>query len=297
MDITYLKSFYTAATYNSISKAAKALHLTQPGLSIQLQALENQLDKKLFERSNKGVSLTPEGHVVFHYAKCILNLEEKMYHDLEELASQKQQLLIGACSSIADYALPCSAYTFKQIHDTIDIHIESTTSIDVLHKLRTQQLHLGIVHDCCACEDMVKIPLLTTPILLVTNGQSALTQIHSNELYALPFITREENSFINQSITQSLASYAIDFNQLNILFQSNADEGIKRALRQQDAYAFLPEIVVRHELQNKTLKSIYMKDLTLSCDYVLLYPKNYLPKKHEQCFIDFITSQRRCFCY
>ena len=68
MNITYLRSFYTTVKFNSISKAAKELHLTQPGLSMQLQSLENEIGSKLLNRSNKGVELTDEGAVVSEYA-------------------------------------------------------------------------------------------------------------------------------------------------------------------------------------------------------------------------------------
>ena len=58
MDFQYLESFYTTVKYKSISKAAAALHLTQPGLSLQLKSLENEMGSQLLVRSNKGVRLT-----------------------------------------------------------------------------------------------------------------------------------------------------------------------------------------------------------------------------------------------
>lgn len=297
MDITYLKSFYTTAKCNSISKAAKVLHLTQPGLSMQLQALEGDLNTTLLERSNKGVSLTPEGQIVFNYAKAILNLESNMYKELEQLASQKQQLMIGACTSLADYALPCSAYTFKQIHEMIDIHIESSTCVDILQKLRSQEINLGIINTHISSSDMVQIPLLKSPVSLVKNANSPHTSLTLEDLPSLPLIMREETSFINHVIFSSLEQYHIHVDDLNILFYFNSDEAIKRALLCQDAYAFLPEIVIKHELQNQTLKKVYLGGFELECTYTLLYRKGYELKEHEKLFVDFITSSRRCFCY
>ena len=61
MNLQYLKAFYVAVQLNSISKAAKHLHLTQPGLSMQIQSLEKDLGVTLFIRSNKGVELTEAG--------------------------------------------------------------------------------------------------------------------------------------------------------------------------------------------------------------------------------------------
>lgn len=76
MDLNYLKSFYMTVKCNSISRAAKKLHLTQPGLSIQIQNLENEVGATLLERSNKGVELTEEGQIVFEHANTMLSLEK-----------------------------------------------------------------------------------------------------------------------------------------------------------------------------------------------------------------------------
>jgi len=74
MNLQYLKAFYVTVQLNSISKAAKELHVTQPGLSMQLQSLEKDLEVTLLTRSNKGVKLTEAGEVVFDYANTILSM-------------------------------------------------------------------------------------------------------------------------------------------------------------------------------------------------------------------------------
>ena len=63
MNFEYLQSFIMTIKYESMSKAADALHLTLPGLSKQLKKLEKELGVKLLLRSNKGVKLTEEGKI------------------------------------------------------------------------------------------------------------------------------------------------------------------------------------------------------------------------------------------
>lgn len=89
MNLQYLKSFYITVKVNSISKAAKILHLTQPGLSMQIRALEKELQVSLLNRSNKGVNLTEAGKIVFDYAGTILSLQENIERDLKTLKAQK----------------------------------------------------------------------------------------------------------------------------------------------------------------------------------------------------------------
>lgn len=297
MDITYLKSLYVTAKCNSISVAAKKLHLSQPGLSFQLQSLESSIGKTLLQRSNKGVALTPEGEVVFNYAKSILALEENMRKELEELENFKNQLTIGACSSLADYALPCSTYTFKQIHDDIDINILSMTSCEVLKKLRDREINIGIIQSLDSITDMTEVPIITSNVILVCDYNLKTSSINLDELMELPIITRESTATINKFIANDLKTHGREFNDLNIQFSLNSDEALKRTLMHSEIYAFLPELVIKHELHDKYLKKVFIKDLSLQCKFTLVYRSDYELKGYEKSFIEFITSSHRCFCY
>jgi len=297
MDITYLKSLYITAKCKSISVAAKQLHLSQPGLSFQLQSLESSIGKTLLKRSNKGVSLTAEGEIVFNYAKSIIALEENMCKELDELDKLKNQLTIGACSSVADYVLPCSAYTFNQIHDTIDINILGMSSHEVLKKIKDREINVGIVQSLKNISDMIQVPIIKSNIILVCSYDTPTSNITIDDLMKLPLITRESSSIINESIEQNLKNHNQEFNDLNILFTLNSDEAIKRTLMCKEVYAFLPEIVVKHELHDKYLKKVLIQDLLIQSSYTLLYRKDYILKNYEKSFIDFITSKHRCFCY
>ena len=116
-----MQSFYTTVKCNSISKAAKELHLTQPGLSMQLQNFENEIGEKLLIRSNKGVSLTEEGQVVFEFAESMLSLQHNLDKKLKSLKEKKSRLFLSACSSLGEQILPCSIYTFKEIYFNINV--------------------------------------------------------------------------------------------------------------------------------------------------------------------------------
>lgn len=96
MNLDYLKSFYYIAQCNSISKASEILHVTQPGLSMQLKSLESELGFSLMSRSNKGVLLTSEGEIVYDYAKSIFTLEENMYNSINSLEQKKNTLFIAS---------------------------------------------------------------------------------------------------------------------------------------------------------------------------------------------------------
>ncbi|PKL51025.1 MAG: LysR family transcriptional regulator, partial [Nitrospira bacterium HGW-Nitrospira-1] len=74
MDDHKLKVFSTVAETKSFSKTSEIIHLTQPAVSLQIQALEEIYETKLFDRSSGAITLTPSGEVLYKYAKEILSL-------------------------------------------------------------------------------------------------------------------------------------------------------------------------------------------------------------------------------
>ena len=78
------KTFYTVAKYNSFSKAAEKMYITQPTISYAIKQLESNLDTKLFYRSPNGVKLTPDGHEMFRYVERSYNLLVSGERNLKE---------------------------------------------------------------------------------------------------------------------------------------------------------------------------------------------------------------------
>ena len=82
MDDHKLKVFCTVAETKSFSRASEIIRLTQPAVSLQIQALEEIYETKLFDRSSSTVTLTPAGEILYRYAKEILNLYAQADKDI-----------------------------------------------------------------------------------------------------------------------------------------------------------------------------------------------------------------------
>ena len=87
VNFEYYKVFYYVAKYQSLSLAAQMLHLTQPTVSHYIQALESELSVKLFVRSKKGVTLTPEATVMLHNVAQAVEHISKAEDNLENFKS------------------------------------------------------------------------------------------------------------------------------------------------------------------------------------------------------------------
>ncbi|MGG7179222.1 LysR substrate-binding domain-containing protein [Clostridium paraputrificum] len=297
MNLVSLRSFYTTVKFNSISKAAKELHLTQPGLSMQLQSLENEIGAKLLNRSNKGVGLTEEGSLVYEYAHSMLSLEDNLQIDLKNLKNKKSKLLISSCKSIGEHILPCSIYTFKEIHFNIDISMEIDNSSNVLKKLMDHTTNIAIIQDMIVPDNISTIPIMSDRLILVGGKNTKKNSISLSELTSIPLILREEGSGILALLEKSLKENLLTLSNLNILLSLNSLESIKSSVASGRGYSFLPESVVSHELRTGTLQKINIEELDIPFNYYVAFRKNYLFTDYENKFLDFLTSKKRCFCY
>lgn len=141
MDISFdaYRVFYHVAHFQSITLAAKALYLTQPTVSHHILELEKELGCKLFTRYKKGVSLTPEGSILYsHISKAYAEIsrgEERLKSYLE---FEESTIKIGVSeTTLRDYLMP-QLGRYKAKYSNTRLHIRNTTG-----KLVASQLHDG----------------------------------------------------------------------------------------------------------------------------------------------------------
>lgn len=297
MNLDYLKSFYVTVKCNSISKAAKQLHLTQPGLSMQVQNLEDEVGAKLLIRSNKGVELTEEGKIVFEHATTMLSIQKNIKRSIKDLEKSKKTLSIVACKSLGEYVLPCSLYTFKEIYTDVGVKLEVYNSATVIQKLLSHEANIGIITGSYELDNIATIPIHSDRLVLVAGPKVEFDSITIDEMMEIPLILREEDSTNRLLLANILSKHLIDIDNLNTVLSINSPESIKSAVSSGRGFAFLPNIVVKQDLRRGDLKKIHIKGFDSKFNYYLAYRKNYEFTGYEKIFKKFITSSKRCFCY
>lgn len=149
MELRVLQYFLAVAREQSIVKAARSLHLSQPTLSTQIKALEEELGKQLLIRGTKGsrkITLTEEGMILRKRAEEILSLVQKTEREI----SFSDQVIIGDIYIGAGetYAIRFIAKAAKELsldHPGIHYHISSGNSEFVLEQLDKGLIDFGIV--------------------------------------------------------------------------------------------------------------------------------------------------------
>ena len=116
--------FQTVASHLSFSRAAEAMEITQPAVSIQVQELEKFLGVTLFHRRSRGLRITEAGEAVLAYSLQIFALSSQLMetvHEMEDL--QSGRLVLGASSTPGEYVLPMIVGRFRQIYPGIRVEL------------------------------------------------------------------------------------------------------------------------------------------------------------------------------
>ena len=98
--------FYTVASTGSISHSSRDLYISQPAISKAIQKLERNLDTILFNRNSRGVTLTPDGELLFEKVKAALLLLDEGESSIRHNRSRAiPKLRLGASSTLSKYVL------------------------------------------------------------------------------------------------------------------------------------------------------------------------------------------------
>ncbi|MFQ5995347.1 MAG: LysR family transcriptional regulator [Acidiferrobacterales bacterium] len=173
-----LRAFCYAAQVGSVSKAAERLFLSQPSVSLQIQALERELDTALFERRGPSIKLTPEGQTLYELA---LPLVQGMDALPETFAAQHGQLESGELNIAAGestilYILPETMGRFAKSYPGIRLKLHNVTGRDGLAMLRADEVDFAVGSMLETPNDISYHPIFTYPTVLITPKDHPLAE-------------------------------------------------------------------------------------------------------------------------
>lgn len=173
-----LRAFCTAARLGSISKAADALFLSQPSISLQVRALERELGLTLFERRGPKIELTPDGRAVYEMATPLVEgvdrLPEAIDARLKNLAHGT--LKIAAGESTILYILPRYVQQFAAAHPGVKLSLHNVTGRDGLALLRADEVDFAVGSMLDVDPDIIYQPLFDFSPVLITPPEHPLAR-------------------------------------------------------------------------------------------------------------------------
>jgi DNA-binding transcriptional LysR family regulator len=259
-----LKVFCTVAETKSFSKTSEIIHLTQPAVSLQIQALEEMYETKLFDRSGNSISLTSAGEILYKFAKNILSLYAEAEKDIGRITGLiKGSVKIGAGTTIGNYLLPSVIVDFKRAHPKIKMQVLIGNTKRILELLNSGVIDLGIVGEPVS-KSKIKAESFISDELAIT-----VPQVHSwakkkaisiFEITKEPFILREEGSGTRQIIESYLSTHGLSVNDLHIAAILGTTFAIKEAVENGMGISIISKWAVRKEVKCGSLKIVIPKE-------------------------------------
>lgn len=291
-----MRVFITVADKKNFSKAAKALSLTQPAVSFQIQTLEQYYQTMLFDRVNRHVKLTAAGELLLDYAVHMNNLQAELERNMQQLTGHvKGELLVGASTTIGEYILPYVVGAFKQNYPDVNATIQIMNTKDIAESVNNKTFDLGIIEGPVDLpENMESIPFLEDELVLTipaTHPFANKKSITLDELKTLPYITREPGSGSRLIFEQALIDADFDIEELNIVMELGSTTSIKSAIMGGLGISTISKWAIQDLLKIGKVAALNIEGLTLKRTFNIILNNDKFHSEAAGKFLDFLDEE------
>ena len=292
MQIKYLKVFCDIAARRSISRGACENDVSQSAASQMVQHLEERLGVKLLDRSQRPLSLTPEGEVFHRGCRRIVD----RYFALEETVRTLHEEVDGLVRVASIYSVGLS-HMNQSVQDFLACFPKSNVRVEYQHPDRVydlvqrDQVDVGLVSYPQADRKLAAIPWRDEPMVLVCAPDNDLTGLESvtlRRLHGRPMVSFAANLRIRREIDRVLAAAGVE---INAVMEFDNTETIKRAIEIDAGLGILPAPTVQREVASQTLVAIPFADGSIVRPLGIIQRRGKEQSRTTRQFIEFLLQK------
>ena len=256
-----LKVFYTVARLLSFTRAAEALHMTQPAVTFQVRQLEEYYNTRLFDRTHNKVDLTPVGEKVLEFAARIFDLYAEMDNAVCDITGEVSgAMAIGASTTIAEYLLPALLGEFKRQYPDVTIKLKVSNSDGIVSMVENNMIDLGIVEAPVGNKNLMVEACHEDQLVLVAAPNHDLVKrggrVCAQDIKSYPFVCREPGSGTREVIMQYLSDQGVTIDEMNFCLELGSPEALKGAVEVGMGISILSRSTIGKELKLNTLAEL-----------------------------------------
>jgi len=275
VNLNQLRAFFLAAREKSITKAAEALCITQPAVSIQIKSLEETLQLKLFRKCGKDLEITDAGKVLYGYAEKIFLIVGEMEHVLKGYADLTQgSLTMGTTRSFARHLMPALLSQFQEEFPGVKVYLEVGSSQEIADRLLEFKYDLGIIGRLQYSNKLRSVPYGKEEFCLVTPPHHRFAgrqEVSLQELKEEPLIIRENGSGSRHAILSLLRSHGV---KPSVLLEAGSFEFIKEYISKGRGISFLYKPEFQLEAKMGLLKSVPIREGPIFIQSDIVFPRD-----------------------
>ena len=295
LDFRQLQIFMAVWECRSISRAADAVHLTQPTVSAHLKALEDELGIKLFDRTSRKVVPTAAARILYPYIKRIIKLNRQAREELSAfMGEEKGMLELGASNIPGQYLLPVLVGEFKNSRPGIKIKINIDDTAGTVEKVSTGLLELGIVGAPLARKKLVFEECFSDELFFVTGPDEPAgdySHITLDMLPEMPMIMRESGSGTRQTIENSLQPHGISMNDLNVVMEMGSTEAVRQAVKAGLGCAIISRRAVEDDIKCGLLRTVPLEGVRITRFFYTVRARGRTLPPLAESFLEFMFAK------
>ncbi len=272
-----LKVFRTVAEQMSFRKAAESLHLSQPAVSQQIRALEEEAGTRLFDRAGgeghgTQIALTEAGRVLLRYANQAAEIMSEAQRALAELNHEVAgELRLGASTTIAQYVLPRILGAFLRQYPHVHLSVTSGNTERIAEAVAEQQVMLGIIEGPAMRRDVKTERLVQDEVVLIINPMhpwaAHRSPIRVEDLTQVPLLLRERGSGSRRVVERALKHAGLPLKNLRVAMELDSTEAILSGVEADLGAGFVSRWAINKVLRLGTVRIVRVEDLRIVRDF------------------------------
>ena len=273
-----LQIFLEVVRQRSITRAAEAMHMTQPALSIQLKNFQQQFDIPLVEVVSRKLYVTDFGQSIAELAENVLREADAIRYKTKEYDGLFTGKLSISSASTGKYVIPYFLSGFMQQHQGIDLVLDVTNKTKVVASLKNNEIDFALVSVVPEDVAVEQEPLLENRLYLVGNTTTFDAE--------RPFIFREEGSATRRAMDR----YLEPGQRKRMELMTN--EAVKQAVVAGLGYSIIPLIGIKNELMTQELHIIPSPSLPIITTWQLIWLKSKKLSPVAQAYLAYVRTYK-----
>jgi DNA-binding transcriptional LysR family regulator len=299
-----LKVFRTVAEEASFRRAAERLHLSQPAVSQQIHALEEEVGATLFDRGKGRIRLTDAGVVLLRYARKGARLADEARAALDSLRGETTGTLrIGASMTVTQYILPRMLGAFIEQHPRIEPAVTSGNTEQIVAALAQRRIDLGLIEGPVSSRDVYRQRFFEDRLVLIVGRRSPWpgnpglrksgpmhAAVPVRALAEVPLLMRERGSGSRRVVELALRRAGFRLSDLRIAMDLDSIVAIISAVEAGLGAGFVSEWAIQKELKLGTVRVVPVEGLDIRREMHLIRPFGPVPDGAAGAFERFILA-------
>jgi DNA-binding transcriptional LysR family regulator len=282
---------------HSFSRAARRMLLTQPSLTKHIRNVEEALGAKVVNRASRSLALTPEGKILYDYARRIVRLRDEAQEQVLRLReADAGDIRIAASTIPATYILPYAIGAFRRKHPGIRTTVRTADSSDVIETILGNGAEIGFIGKKPSGAKLSFEALWKDRLVLAVPSAHPWAKRRSARLAEIPgqpFVIREKGSGTRETLEVCLReSGSPGLTNFNIVAELGSSEAVKEAVLAGLGISVISVHAIRRELKSGLLAALSIDECGIDRSFYLIYRRQFDLMNHHKRFLEFIRAYR-----